>query len=53
VVSVLRTDYGRLRTRLESLQAQPEKDTSEVDRLERIQLDIKAELVNVGNNLIE
>jgi len=53
-VSALRTDYDQLRARLETLLAQPEKDMIEVDHvvdaLERIQLDIKAELGIQGNN---
>ncbi len=56
-ISVLRADYEHLRARLESLLAQPEKDMTEVDylvdALERIQLDIKAELGIQGNNPIE
>jgi hypothetical protein len=53
-VSALRTDYDQLRARLETLLAQPEKDMAEVDHLvdalERVQLDIKAELGIHGNN---
>lgn len=53
-ISALRSDYSHLRARLESLLAQPEKDWAEVDHLvdalERIQLDIKAELGLQGNN---
>ncbi len=53
-VSALRTDYDQLRARLETLLAQPEKDMAEVDHLvdalERVQLDIKAELGIQGNN---
>lgn len=47
-ISVLRSDYDQLRAQLEALLAQPEKDMAEVDHLvdalERVQLDIKAEL---------
>jgi hypothetical protein len=53
-ISVLRSDYDDLRARLETLLAQPEKDMAEVDHLvdalERVQLDIKAELGIQGNN---
>ena len=53
-VSALRSDYDQLRARLETLLAQPEKDMAEVDHLvdalERVQLDIKAELGIQGNN---
>jgi hypothetical protein len=53
-VSALRLNYGLMRARLESLLGQPEKDMAMVDRLvselERIQLDIKAELGVLGNN---
>jgi len=53
-ISALRSDYSHLRARLESLLAQPEKDWAEVDHLvyalERVQLDIKAELGLQGNN---
>ncbi len=53
-ISALRSDYNHLRTRLEALLAQPEKDMAEVDHLvdalERVQLDIKAELGLQGNN---
>ena len=56
-VTTLRSDYDDLRARLEALLAQPEKDMTEVDHvvdaLERIQLDIKAELGIQGNNPIE
>lgn len=56
-VTTLRSDYDDLRARLEALLAQPEKDMAEVDHvvdaLERIQLDIKAELGIQGNNPIE
>ena len=56
-VTNLRSDYDDLRARLEALLAQPEKDMAEVDHvvdaLERIQLDIKAELGIQGNNPIE
>ena len=56
-VTTLRSDYDDLRARLETLLAQPEKDMAEVDHvvdaLERIQLDIKAELGIQGNNPIE
>lgn len=54
MISVLQQRYGQLRTRLEALLAQPEKDMAEVDRLvdelERCQLDIKAQLGVQGNN---
>jgi hypothetical protein len=53
-ISALRSDYNHLRARLEALLAQPEKDMAEVDHLvdalERVQLDIKAELGLQGNN---
>lgn len=53
-VSALRSDYEKLREQLETLLAQPEKDMAEVDHLvdalERVQLDIKAELGIQGNN---
>jgi hypothetical protein len=52
--SVLRTQYDDLRARLETMLAQPTKDMAAVDNLvfelERIQLDIKAELGIQGNN---
>jgi hypothetical protein len=53
-ISVLRSDYNHLRAQLEALLAQPEKDMAEIDHLvdalERVQLDIKAELGLEGNN---
>ena len=54
VLASMRSDYEHLRARLEYLLAQPEKDMAEVDHLvdalERVQLDIKAELGIHGNN---
>ncbi len=53
-ITALRADYEHLRERLECLLEQPDKDLTEVDRLidelERVQLDIKAELGIKGNN---
>ncbi len=47
-------EYERMRQRLESILARPDKDMVEVDRLvnelERLQLAIKAELGIRGNN---
>lgn len=54
MISALQQRYAQLRTQLETLLAQPNKDMAEVDRLvdelERCQLDIKAELGVQGNN---
>ena len=53
-ITILRANYQHLRARLQRLLAQPEKDMAEVDHLvddlERLQLDIKAELGIQGNN---
>ena len=54
MISALQQRYGQLRTQLETLLAQPEKDLVEVDRLvdelERCQIEIKTELGVRGNN---
>lgn len=54
MISALQLRYHQLRERMEVLLAQPEKDMGEVDRLvdelERVQLDITAELGMKGNN---